>query len=128
MRRSLVVALFLILSLATIATARAQSPQERSAQPAQGGIPGGTSPEKLALLRELYRLMKAGEPAEKSSLIMLDQLRDQLPGMISRAYGDLLVSNAREGKTLESLKAGHRYKGALNAIHLECNSQRQGDD
>lgn len=101
MKRTRIAALVLIIAASPMAAAQTQAPLQPPAQTAQGGIPGGTSPEKLALLKELYSLMRAGEMAEKSSLIMLEQFRKQLPEMISRAYGDLLTSNTMDGKTLE---------------------------
>jgi len=87
------------LSIAISISAAAQTPaaQIPSAQNAGPVV----SPAKRELIRELYTAMKIDQMAEKSAVIMLDQLNKQLPMLLAQVLGD---SFDLKGKTREEFE------------------------
>lgn len=83
-----------VLSIAISISAAAQTPAAQNAAPS-------VSQAKRELIRELYSAMKIDQMAEKSAVIMLDQLNKQLPTLLAQVLGD---SFDLKGKTRDEFE------------------------
>lgn len=72
-----------------------------AAQIPTSGTPAAISPEKRALIKELYNAIRAGETAEKITSSMLDHFADRLPFMLGPVLED---SPGLKGKNNEELQ------------------------
>lgn len=98
------VVLTIVAPASSLAGSQASSNRQQSAAAQKkdaGGVPAPTlTPEKQALITELFRLTKADQMAQQAASLMLDQLSAEMPSLVGKA---LEQSDEVKGKSPEEV-------------------------